>query len=54
VLIQLIRRDWLSEPFSHVNFFPFDWRLDEVEMTAFAVAAVGFLLWQIQLGLESK
>jgi hypothetical protein len=39
--------------FSHVNYFPFNWRLDEVGMTAFAVAAVDFLVWQIELNAEN-
>ena len=45
---------WVVEPFSHVNIFPFNWRLDEVGMVAFAVAAVGFLVWQIELDTKSK
>ena len=53
VVIQVARPEWLSLPLSHVDIFPFNWRLDEVGMTAFAVAAIGFLLWQIQLGMKS-
>jgi hypothetical protein len=34
--------------------FPFDWRLDEVGMAAFAVAAVGFFVWQIELNLKAE
>jgi len=49
VVIQVTHPYWLYEPFSHVNIFPFNWRLDEVGMVAFAVAAVGFLVWQIEL-----
>jgi hypothetical protein len=54
VVIQVMDPEWLYEPFSHVGIFPFNWRLDEVGMTAFAVAAIGFLLWQIQLNMKSR
>jgi hypothetical protein len=39
--------EWLFDPFSHVNYFPFNWRLDEVGMIAFALAAIGFFTWQV-------
>ena len=45
--IQITHPEWLPEEFSHVGFPPFNWRLDEVGMLAFAVAAVGFFLWQL-------
>jgi len=48
VLIQVTHPEWLYLPFSHIDFFPFNWRLDEVGISAFAVAAIGFLLWQIE------
>jgi hypothetical protein len=48
VVIQVTHPEWLPAPFSHVNTFPFNWRLDEIGMTAFALAAVGFLVWQIE------
>jgi hypothetical protein len=54
VIIQVTHPKWLSEPFSHVNMFPFNWRLDEVGMLAFAVAAAGFLAWQIELNTRSR
>ena len=54
VVIQVTHPEWLTAPFSHVNYFPFNWRLDEVGMTAFAVAAVGFLIWQIELSMKDK
>jgi hypothetical protein len=47
IVIRLVHPLWLSEPFSHIQFPPFDWRLDEVGMLAFAVSAVGFFIWQI-------
>ena len=54
VLVQLVHPDWVTAPFSHVRVFPFDWRLDEVGMVAFAVSAIGFLLWQIQGNMKSN
>jgi len=54
VLIQVTHPDWLYDPFSHINYFPFNHRLDEVGMAAFAISAVGFLVWQIELTLKTK
>ena len=54
VVIQVTHPEWLYQPFSHVDVFPFNWRLDEVGMTAFAVAAIAFLLWQIQRNSGSQ
>ena len=54
VVIQVTHPEWLVEPFSHVDVFPFDWRLDEVGMAAFAVAAVGFLVWQIETNARNR
>jgi hypothetical protein len=45
---------WIVEPFSHIDVFPFNWRLDEVGMFAFAVVAVGFFVWQLETGTKSK
>ncbi|MGA3109382.1 MAG: hypothetical protein ABSD99_07975 [Candidatus Bathyarchaeia archaeon] len=54
VVIQVTHPIWVVEPFSHVDIFPFNWRLDEVGMAAFAVAAVGFLVWQIELNAKNR
>jgi len=54
VVIQVTHPEWLAEPFSHVKLFPFNWRLDEVGMAAFAVAVIGFLLWQIEVNLDTR
>jgi hypothetical protein len=48
IVIQVTHPEWLTEPFSHVDYFPFNWRLDEVGMAAFAIAVIGFLSWQIE------
>jgi hypothetical protein len=54
IVIQVTHPDWLPEPFSHVGFFPFNVRFDEVGMAAFAVAAVGFLVWQVDVNLDDN
>jgi uncharacterized protein with PQ loop repeat len=48
VVIQLTHPDWLAGPFSHIQFSPFNWRLDEVGIIAFAVSAFGFFIWQLE------
>lgn len=35
--------------FSHIGFPPFNWRVDDVGMLSFAVSAIGFLIWRIQV-----
>jgi len=54
VLFQVVYPDWVSLPFSHIGIFPLDWRLDDVGMVAFAVAAAGFLMWRIEVNRESS
>jgi hypothetical protein len=48
VAVQITHPEWLYEQFSHVEFPPFNWRLDEVGMIAFAVSAFGFFVWQLE------
>jgi hypothetical protein len=48
VLIQVTHPEWLPAEFSHHDFPPFNWRLDNVGMIAFALAIVGFFLWQLE------
>ena len=48
IAVQLTHPYWLSEPFSHLGFPPFDWRLDDVGIIAFAVSAFGFFVWQLE------
>jgi len=42
IVIQVTHPDWVYEPFSHVQVFPFNWRVDMVGMAAFGIAAVEF------------
>lgn len=48
IAIQLTHPEWLPQQFSHLEFPPFNWRLDEVGIIAFAVSAFGFLAWQLE------
>jgi hypothetical protein len=48
VAVQLIQQRWFYEPFSHVDFPPFSWRVDDVGMVAFAISALSFFLWQLE------
>jgi len=54
IAIQITHPDWLAEEFSHLNFPPLNWRLDEVGIIAFAVAAVGFFIWQLEQNSTHK
>ena len=54
VVVQLTHPDWVILPFSHIDIFPLNARVDEVGITAFGIAAVGFLLWQFQLNMKSS
>lgn len=47
ITIQVAHPEWLSDPLSHIDFPPFNWRVDEVGMIAFAVAALGFFVWRL-------
>jgi hypothetical protein len=48
IAIQITHPEWLSGQFSHIAIAPFNWRLDEVGMIAFAVSAFGFFVWQLE------
>ena len=48
VAIQIAYPNWVAAQFSHIKFPPFNWRLDEVGMIAFAVSAFGFFVWQLE------
>ena len=48
VAVQMIHPEWLALPLSHINFPPFNWRVDEIGILAFAVSAFGFFVWQLE------
>ena len=45
---QLSHPDWVYEPFSHLDFPPFNLRVDDVGIMAFAVSAFGFFFWRLK------
>jgi hypothetical protein len=47
IAIEVTHPEWLSDPLSHIQFPPFNWRVDEMGMIAFAVAALGFFVWRL-------
>lgn len=54
VAVQFVYPNWVAGQFSHVQFPPFNWRLDEVGMVAFAVSAFGFFMWQLEESNSTK
>ena len=46
-VIEVTHPDWLSDPLTHIDLPPFNWRVDETGMIAFAVAALGFFVWRL-------
>jgi len=47
IAIEVTHPEWLSDPFSHIDSAPFNWRTDEVGIIAFALAALGFFVWRL-------
>ena len=54
VLIQVTHPEWVVESFSHHVFPPLNWRMDNTGILAFAVAAVGFLMWYLSCTYSSN
>ena len=56
IIAQLMYPAWVTDGalFSHLAFPPFDWRLDDVGMLSFAVSAIGFLVWRIQVKRSAR
>ncbi len=49
VAVQLMYPDWVTAPLTHLSFPPFNWRVDDVGLLSFAVSAIGFLIWRVQV-----
>jgi len=47
VVIQVTHPEWLSAPLAHYDVPPFNWRIDDLGMIAFAIAALGFFMWRL-------
>jgi len=48
VVIQVTHPEWILGRFSHHTFPPFDWRVDDTGIIAFAVSALGFFIWRLE------
>jgi hypothetical protein len=48
VAVQIMHPRWVYGPFSHIPFPPFNWRLDDLGIVAFALSAFGFFVWQLE------
>jgi len=48
ISIQFKYPQWIAAQFSHIQVPPFNWRLDDVGIIAFAVSAFGFFIWQLE------
>ena len=46
-IVQLTHPEWLSEPFTHINAFPFNLRTDVTGIVAFVVSALAFFFLQL-------
>jgi len=49
VAIQITHPEWLHSPLTHYDVPPFNMSLDDVGVLAFALAAIGFLLWRSEV-----
>jgi hypothetical protein len=47
IVAQMVHPDWMSEPLSHINVFPFNLRVDLTGIVAFVVAAFAFFFLQL-------
>ena len=48
VIIQITHPQWLLGQLAHYDVAPFNWRLDDIGVLSFAVAALGFLVWRLE------
>ena len=47
VIVQITHPEWLDTTLAHYRRAPFSWRVDDVGIIAFALSALGFLLWRL-------
>ena len=48
VAIQITYPEWLSAPLAHYGIPPFNWRVDDIGVLGFAMAAFGFFTWRLE------
>jgi len=49
VAIQITHPEWLHLPLTHYDIPPLNMALDDTGILAFALAAIGFLLWRLEV-----
>ena len=47
VAVQITHPSWLLGPLTHYEVLPFNWRVDDIGILSFAIAAFGFLAWRL-------
>jgi hypothetical protein len=47
IAVQMTHPEWLPLTLTHYRIPPFDWRVDDVGILAFAIAAFGFFVWRL-------
>jgi len=53
VAIQITHPEWLHMPLTHYDIPPFNVTVDDAGIVAFALSAVGFLLWRSEVRRRS-
>ena len=54
VVLQMAHPEWLGEPLSHVDVFPFNLRVDVTGMVAFVVSVLAFFFLQLTPGRRRR
>ncbi|MGP8128056.1 MAG: hypothetical protein ACLP9D_09630 [Candidatus Bathyarchaeia archaeon] len=47
IILQITHPEWVTEPLTHVNAFPFNFRVDLTGMVAFVVSALAYFFLQL-------
>jgi len=47
IILQMTHPEWVTEPLTHINVFPFNLRVDVTGMVAFVVSALAFFFLQL-------
>ncbi len=54
VVLQMAHPEWLSEPLTHIDVFPFNLRVDLTGMGAFVVSVLAFFFPQLTPGRRRR
>jgi heme/copper-type cytochrome/quinol oxidase subunit 3 len=47
IAVQVTHPDWMAEPFTHLDVFPLNLRVDLTGIVGFIASALSFLLWRL-------